>query len=49
MLWTSFVTLLFLWCVALLASITLAGFIHLLPVMAAGCAVAGTIQRRELV
>ena len=49
MLWTFFVTLLFLWCVGLATSVTLGGFIHLLPIMAAVVAVLGTIQRRQLI
>jgi hypothetical protein len=49
MLWTFFVTLLFLWCVGLATSVTLSGFIHLLPIMAAVVALLGTIQRRQLI
>ena len=48
MLWTLFVTLLVLWGVGLVASFTLSGLIHLLPVMAAAVALAGTIQMRRL-
>jgi hypothetical protein len=48
MLWTLFVMLLFLWCIALATSITLSGFIHLLPLMAGVVALVGTIQRRQL-
>jgi hypothetical protein len=49
MLWTCFVTLLFLWCVALVASVTLNGFIHVLPFVAAVVALVGTIQGRNLI
>jgi hypothetical protein len=49
MLWTFFVVLLFLWCVGVATSITLSGFIHLLPIMAAVVALLGTIQRRQLI
>jgi hypothetical protein len=49
MLWTCFVTLLFLWCVALIASFTLNGFIHVLPFVAAVVAFVGTIQGRNLI
>jgi hypothetical protein len=47
MLWTFFVMLLFLWCVGLATSVTLSGFIHVLPVMAGVVALVGTIQRRQ--
>jgi hypothetical protein len=49
MLWTSFVTLLILWCVALVASFTLNGFIHVLPFVAAFVALVGTIQGRNFI
>jgi hypothetical protein len=49
MLWTFFVSLLFLWCVGLATSFTLSGFIHLLPIMAGVVALVGTIQRRQLI
>lgn len=47
MLWTFFVMLLVLWCACLIASFTLNGFIHLLPVMATIVAVVGTMQRHQ--
>jgi hypothetical protein len=49
MLWTFFVVLLFLWCVGLATSVTLSGFIHVLPIMAGVVALVGTIQRRQLI
>jgi hypothetical protein len=49
MLWTSFVTILMLWCVGIATSITLSGLIHLLPVFAAAVAVAGKMQCRDLI
>ena len=49
MLWTFFVMLLFLWCVGIATSVTLSGFIHLLPIMAGVVALVGTIQRRQLI
>jgi hypothetical protein len=49
MLWTFFVMLLFLWCVGLATSVTLSGFIHLLPIMAGVVALVGTFQRRQLI
>ena len=48
MLWTVFVTILLLWCVGSVASVTLSGFIHVLPLMAAAVALVGTIQSRRL-
>jgi len=47
MLWTSFVSLLFLWGVGLVTSQTLHGYIHLFPLIAALVAVVGTLQRRS--
>lgn len=49
MLWTSFVTLLSLWLVALATSFTLSGFVHLLPLMAAVVALLGTVQARPII
>jgi hypothetical protein len=49
MLWTCFVTLLFLWCVAIVASFTLNGFIHVLPFVAVVVALVGTIQGLDLI
>jgi len=49
MLWTCFVTLVFLWCLALVVSFTLNGFIHVLPFVAAIVALVGTIQGRNLI
>ena len=49
MLWTSFVALLSIWCLALAMSITLNGYIHLLPLIAALIAGIGTLQRGQLV
>jgi hypothetical protein len=49
MLWTCFVALLFLWCVALVASFTLNGLIHVLPFVAAVVALVGTVQGRNLI
>ena len=49
MLWTSFVALLVLWCVGLATSVTLNGYIHLLPLLAAIIAGIGTLQRGQLV
>jgi len=46
MLWTSFVSLLFLWCVGVVTSQTLHGYIHFFPLVAALVAVVGTLQRR---
>jgi hypothetical protein len=48
MLWTCFVTLLLLWCVSIATSLTMNGLTHVLPLAAAGVAVAGSIQRRRL-
>ena len=48
MLWTLFVALLVLWCIGLATSLTLSGFIHVLPLMAGVVALIGTIQRRQL-
>jgi hypothetical protein len=48
MLWTLFVSLIFAWFVGLLSSLTLNGYIHLFPLMAAVVAVVGTLQRRSL-
>ena len=47
MLWTVFVTILLLWCVGSATSLTLSGFIHVLPFMAAVVAIVGTIQSRR--
>jgi uncharacterized protein DUF5670 len=47
MLWTAFATTLLLWCVGIVTSFTLSGFIHVLPLMAAIIAVIGTIQSRS--
>jgi hypothetical protein len=49
MLWTVFVTFLLLWCLGNVMSVTLSGFIHLLPFVAAIVAVVGTIQSRRLI
>ena len=49
MLWTSFVAILTLWCVAIAASFTLSGLIHLLPVFAAAVAFVGRMQARDLI
>jgi hypothetical protein len=49
MLWTCFVALLFLWFVGLATSVTVNGFIHILPVAAAGVALVGSRQGRQLV
>jgi hypothetical protein len=49
MLWTWFVALLFLWLIGVATSLTLNGFIHLLPLAAVGVALAGSFQRRQLV
>ena len=49
MLWTAFVTIVLLWCLAIAVSFTLGGFIHIMPVLAAVTAVAGNRQRRELI
>jgi hypothetical protein len=49
MLWTSFVTLLLLWCIGLATSVTLSGYIHVLPLMAAVVAGVGSFQRDPLV
>ncbi len=49
MLWTFFVTLLFVWGVGLVTSLTLHGFIHVFPLMAAVVALVGTIQRRPII
>jgi len=49
MLWTCFVALLFLWLIGVATSVTAYGFIHLLPVAAAGVALVGSRQRRQLV
>jgi hypothetical protein len=48
MLWTTFVTMLLLWCLGIVTAFTLSGFIHVLPCMAAVVAVIGTIQSRGL-
>ena len=48
MLWTTFVTILMLWCLGIVTAFTLSGFIHVLPFMAAVVAVIGTIQSRGL-
>ena len=47
MLWTAFVTILLLWCLGIVMSFTLSSLIHLLPLMAAGVAVAGSIKVRS--
>jgi hypothetical protein len=49
MLWTSFVAILMLWCVAIATSFTLSGLIHLLPVCAAAVAFIGRMQARDLI
>jgi len=49
MLWTSFVAILTLWCVAIATSFTLSGLIHLLPVCAAAVAFVGRMQARDLI
>jgi hypothetical protein len=49
MLWTFFVTSLFFWCVGLATSLTMHGFIHVLPLMAAVIALVGTLQRRPII
>lgn len=49
MLWTCFVALLFLWLVGVATAVTVNGFIHVLPVAAAGVALAGSRQWRQLV
>jgi hypothetical protein len=49
MLWTTFVTILLVWCLGLVTSVTLSGFIHLLPFMAAVVAVIGSIQSRGII
>ena len=49
LLWTAFVTLLLLWCLGIATSITLSGFIHVLLLIAAAVAVAGTVKNRELI
>jgi hypothetical protein len=49
MLWTCFVALLFLWFIGVATSLTMNGFIHVLPLAAAGVALAGSFQRRQLV
>jgi hypothetical protein len=48
MLWTSFVTILMLWCVGIVTSFTLSGLIHLLPIAAAAVAFVGRMQARDL-
>ena len=49
MLWTCFVGLLFVWFVCVAASVTLNGFVHVLPLAAVAVACAGSFQRRQLV
>jgi hypothetical protein len=49
MLWTCFVALLFLWFIGVATSVTVKGFIHVLPVAAAGVALVGSRQWRQLV
>jgi hypothetical protein len=49
MLWTCFVALLFLWFIGVATSLTMNGFIHVLPLAAAAVALAGSFQRRQLV
>ena len=49
MLWTCFVALLFLWLVGVATSVTVSGFIHIIPVAAVGVALVGSRQRRQLV
>jgi hypothetical protein len=46
MLWTTFASALLLWCAGLVTSITLSGYIHVLPLVAAVVALIGSIQRR---
>jgi hypothetical protein len=48
MLWTLFVTLVFVWFVGIASSLTLHGYIHLLALMAAVVATVGTLQQRSL-
>jgi hypothetical protein len=48
MLWTLFVSLVFAWFLGVASSLTLHGYIHLFPLMAAVVAVVGTLQRRSL-
>ena len=49
MLWTAFVTILLLWCLGSIVSVTLSGFIHLLPCLAAILALVGTVQSRRVI
>jgi hypothetical protein len=49
MLWTLFITLLFVWCLGLATSVTIYGFIHLLLLLAFVVAMVGTFQRRFVV
>ena len=49
MLWTWFVVLLFLWFIGVATSLTMNGFIHVLPLAAVGVALAASFQRRQLV
>jgi len=49
MLWTFFITLLFVWCLGLMTSVTMYGFIHLLPLLALVVALVGTFQRRFVI
>jgi hypothetical protein len=49
MLWTCFVALVFLWLIGVATSLTMNGFIHVLPLAEAGVAFAGSFQRRHLV
>jgi hypothetical protein len=49
MLWTLFISLLFVWCLGLATSLTFSGFIHLLPLLAFVVALVGTLQRRFVV
>jgi hypothetical protein len=48
MLWTCFVILLFLWCVGVATSLTMSGFIHVLPLAAVAVALVGSFQRKQL-
>jgi len=48
MLWTLFVSVLFMWALGVVTSVTLSGLIHLLPVAALAIAIVGTVQTRRL-
>jgi hypothetical protein len=49
MLWTCFVALLLVWLIGVATSLTMNGFIHVLPLAAVGVALAGSFQRRHYV